>query len=121
MALGFRLNINGCHITYLPDNELDDQVDQSRIHEAIHGSNILIHDAQFTRKMIKNGKRKWGHSAFEDVAELAKSAECERLFLFHHDPDADDTILEERQLIAQDIFPHTTTAHEGLFVRLFEE
>ncbi|MDF1814270.1 MAG: MBL fold metallo-hydrolase [Verrucomicrobiales bacterium] len=120
LALGFRLNVNGCRICYLPDNELDKSIDQSRIFDAIYEADILIHDAQFTRETVANCKRGWGHSAFEDVAELAREAKCKKLFLFHHDPDAKDSILEERQLIAQEIFPNTTTAHEGLFVRLFE-
>ena len=118
MAFGFLLDLNGYRIAYLPDNELDESLDQGNLRDVLRGVNILIHDAQFTREQIRNGKRGWGHSAFEDVAELARDADCGRLFLFHHDPDSDDTDLEERQLMAQEIFRNTMTAHEGLHVPL---
>lgn len=118
MAFGFLLRLNGCRIAYLPDNELDDSLDQGELHEVLQDVDVLIHDAQFSREEIQNGKRGWGHSAFEDVAELARDVNCRRLFLFHHAPEADDSTLEERQLVAQDIFPDTVMAHEGLYVPL---
>ncbi len=117
-ALGFILNIKGYRIAYLPDNELDGSPEQQRLIDTLHGVDILIHDAQFSREQMANGKKGWGHSAFEDVAELACKIGCRRLFLFHHDPDSDDAMLEERQLVAQEIFRNTITAHEGLFVPL---
>jgi ribonuclease BN (tRNA processing enzyme) len=79
---------------------------------------ILIHDAQYTREQLATSKKGWGHSAWEDVVELAITSQVERLFLFHHDPDTSDTELNERQLLAQRLFPHTTVAREGLKVPL---
>jgi hypothetical protein len=37
-----------------------------------------------------------------------------QLFLFHHDPAATDEMLNERQFLAQQIFPPTFVAREGL-------
>ena len=39
-------------------------------------------------------------------------------FLFHHDPDATDEQLNERQFLAQQLFPNTTVAREGLRIPL---
>jgi hypothetical protein len=34
--------------------------------EAVHGVDILIHDAQYSRDELRQGKQSWGHSAWED-------------------------------------------------------
>jgi hypothetical protein len=38
--------------------------------------------------------------------------------LFHHDPEASDEVLNERQFLAQEKFPHTIVAREGLKIPL---
>jgi ribonuclease BN (tRNA processing enzyme) len=55
-----------------------------------------------------------GTSAWEDVIELAIESDVGHLLLFHHDPEATDEILNERQFLAQKLFPYTTVAREGL-------
>jgi ribonuclease BN (tRNA processing enzyme) len=84
----------------------------------IRDADVVIHDAQYSWQDLKNGKKGWGHSAWEDVVHLAKDARVGQLFLFHHDPDMTDAQLNERQYRAQQIFPCTRVAREGLKVPL---
>jgi ribonuclease BN (tRNA processing enzyme) len=70
------------------------------------------------RDELQHGKQGWGHSAWEDVVRLAQEAQVHQLFLFHHDPAATDEHLNERQFLAQQIFPQTFVAREGLKVPL---
>jgi ribonuclease BN (tRNA processing enzyme) len=49
---------------------------------------------------------------------LAREAQVQQLFLFHHDPAATDEHLNERQFLAQQLFPQTFVAREGLKVPL---
>jgi ribonuclease BN (tRNA processing enzyme) len=52
------------------------------------------------------------------LVQLAQEAQVQQLFLFHHDPAATDEALNERQFLAQQIFPHTFVAREGLKIPL---
>ena len=47
-----------------------------------------------------------------------REAQVQQLFLFHHDPAATDEHLNERQFLAQQLFPQTFVAREGLKIPL---
>lgn len=100
---GFRFESSVGSVAYVSDNEInhDGQATHlpretakhllQRMVDTLHGVRVLIHDAQYTEHEYK-GKVGWGHSAFEDVVDMAGQAGVERLILFHHDPlrtDAD--------------------------------
>ena len=82
--------------------------------EAVRGVDVLIHDAQYSRDELRHGKQGWGHSAWENVVQLALEAQVKQLYLFHHDPAATDEHLNERQFLAQQRFPHTFVAPAGV-------
>jgi phosphoribosyl 1,2-cyclic phosphodiesterase len=117
-ALGYLLSLQGRRIAYVTDHEHDIGQLSPTVLEMTRGVDLLIHDAQYGREELANGKRGWGHSAWEDVVELACAAQVEQLVLFHHDPEASDEILNERQFLAQERFPHTIVAREGLKIPL---
>lgn len=117
-ALGYLLHIEDFRLVYVTDHEHDGGKLSSHVLEMVRGSDILIHDAQYSRKDLENGRKGWGHSAWEDVVELGQEAQVGQLFLFHHDPDMTDEQLNKRQYLAQQIFPWTLVAREGLKVPL---
>ena len=98
-TVGYRVEVGGRVITYVPDNELvagayevpDDWAEQFR--EFVRGSDVLIHDAMFTAEEYEN-RVGWGHSTFDQVVELALSTDVRRLFFFHHSPERSDQELE---------------------------
>ena len=71
------------------------QEENKRLEEFFYGSDLLIHDAQYTKNEYKSSKTGWGHSAIEDTIESCKRAKVKRLALFHHDPLRTDTELDE--------------------------
>jgi len=117
-ALGYLLQIKDRRIAYVTDHEHSIGQVSPNVLEMALGVDLLIHDAQYSREELANGKRGWGHSAWEDVVELASEAQVEQLLLFHHDPEASDEVLNERQFLAQEKFPHATVAREGLKIPL---
>jgi len=117
-ALGYLLQISGHSIAYVTDHEHEMYHPSPAILDTVAGVDVLIHDAQYSREELVNGKQGWGHSAWEDVVELAANAQVKQLFLFHHDPDATDAQLNERQFQAQQIFPNTFVAREGMKIPL---
>jgi phosphoribosyl 1,2-cyclic phosphodiesterase len=117
-ALGYVLQLAETRVAYVTDHEHALEQLSPAVLEAVRGVDVLIHDAQYSRDELRHGKQGWGHSAWEDVVHLAQEAQVTHLFLFHHDPAATDEHLNERQFLAQQIFPQTFVAREGLKVPL---
>lgn len=80
-------------ILYATDHELD--VRDSSFNRWMRGVDLLIHDSQYDRRQYAK-KKGWGHSAFEDVIDLAIDKKVKRLALFHHSPESSDPLLERR-------------------------
>jgi phosphoribosyl 1,2-cyclic phosphodiesterase len=66
----------------------------------------------------------WGHGCVDDCVAIALKAGVKQLYLFHHDPDHDDTKLEQMVTLARDIVTrqkgtlHVEIAREGAVVEL---
>ena len=110
---GYRVEIAGKVIIYMPDNEIDflrssiaQRTDEfteeehqmiARIQReerdvelsGVRRADILIHDAQYTPEDYSK-KRGWGHSCYVDVVNFAIDAEIKVLYLYHHDPGHND-------------------------------
>jgi phosphoribosyl 1,2-cyclic phosphodiesterase len=117
-ALGYVVQLGDVRIAYVTDHEHKAGQLSPNVVEMTAQVDALIHDAQYSREQVATTKKGWGHSGWEDVLELAVQSKVKRLFLFHHDPDTTDAELNERQFIAQQTFPNTTVAREGLKVPL---
>ena len=91
---------------------------QAGLVQFLHGSDILILDAQYTDGEYKNHIG-WGHSSISSAVSLALEAEIQTLVLFHHDPHHDDekvdAMLESaRELVAKSGKPlEIVAAQEG--------
>lgn len=101
-CLGYRLEHGGRSIAYVTDNELfspdsehysEEYVD--RLADFARGTDVLITDCtyldeEYTRKIC------WGHSSVSQVADLTARARPKALYLFHHDPDQSDTVIDAK-------------------------
>ncbi len=90
----YKIFVNGKEIVFCPDNELVVRETKKSEYDAkleafLSGVDLLIHDGQYNRQSYIE-KKGWGHSAWEDVVELAVRLDVKRLFITHHDPDSDD-------------------------------
>ncbi len=101
-TLGFRLTPvkGGPSMAYVTDNELgtggqyDVPASWRRDFVAfLKGVELLIHDAMYTPKELAE-HRGWGHSTYEEAVSLAQDAGVEKLVLFHHEPEHDDTEMD---------------------------
>lgn len=104
-ADGFRIDdADGSSLCYLTDNELFPPGAVTTSPEELArfalGTDLLIHDAQYTQDEIAK-KRGWGHSSVEEVLDLGRSAGARRVALVHHDPMHNDTALDEIALMSQ--------------------
>ncbi|MEW6670986.1 MAG: MBL fold metallo-hydrolase [Thermodesulfobacteriota bacterium] len=97
---GYKFVENDRSFVFLTDNELDFQHPHGNTFEKYMefsmGSDLLIHDAEYTEKEYKRVQQ-WGHSTYTSALELAISAGVKRLGLFHLNQDRTD---EEMDRIA---------------------
>lgn len=96
----YKIHTAGRVIIYCPDNELlpDYQEKQipfrNHLKEFIRDADVVIHDGQYCRANYEP-RRNWGHSAWEEAAELCAEANVKNVFITHHDPDSTDEYLSE--------------------------
>lgn len=126
ITLGYRLEAKGKRIVYAPDNELsfisqsiDDRkaefdeeekalLEAMKVEQRLKGiefmekADMLIHDAQYTPDDYKR-KRGWGHSCYTDTITSAIEAGVGALYLFSHDPNYNDKMLDGIAGLANDL------------------
>ncbi len=122
----YKLHVGGKTLVYAPDNELPPagaaggNAFRDRFMAFIRGCDVLIHDANYDRDTYPN-RIGWGHSAWEDVVEMAMETGVRRLFLTHHDPNATDEHLHAREIALRayaDRFDELKLAREGMVFSL---
>ena len=67
----------------------------AEIGQFIAGSDILIHDSQYTYEEHMAKYRGWGHSSFEWTIRLAGENNISKLLFFHHAMERTDEALEK--------------------------
>jgi len=87
--------------------------------ELARGANVLIHDAQYLPDEIEAHKG-WGHSTWEQAAQVAEDAGVERLIIIGHDPERTDDGVDELLAAARRRFPNTDAAYAGMQLTLPE-
>ena len=111
LTLGYRLEGDGVVLVYATDHEPHarphpdqpgetpggalpvHQEDRGHI-EFLSGSDLIIHDAQYTATEYAQ-KVGWGHSPVTYAVDVALAARGKRLALFHHDPGRGDAELDQ--------------------------
>jgi phosphoribosyl 1,2-cyclic phosphodiesterase len=122
-TLGYRVEIAGVSIAYLPDHQqpLDGTMSIAEgVLELCDGADLLIHDAQYTPEEFEL-KAHWGHCTVDYALHVGREAGVKRLALFHHDPDHQDHIIdrlldEARETEAGRMIGEVVAAHEGLTI-----
>lgn len=99
-AVGYRIEFGGHSVAYVPDNELASDTYpvgsdwRARFVEFLGDVDVLLHDAMYTTEEYPS-RVQWGHSTFEQVADLGHEAGVRELVFFHHDPMRTDDDLDE--------------------------
>ena len=91
-----RFEEKGKTLVYMTDNELE-RSSPTPFRNFVNfcdGADVLIHDAQYTPETY-GGHEGWGHSSWQSVIRLAMEAGVKRLYLYHHDPESDDSEVDE--------------------------
>lgn len=113
-AFSYRYERDGHSIVFSTDIEHGDSIDENIV-ELARDADILIHDGQYSNEELAT-KRGWGHSSYEQAAEVARRANVRQLVVTHHDPDHDDEFLREAEKRCQAILPNSLFAREGMVI-----
>lgn len=115
----YKFHIDDTTLIYAPDNEIkliDDDSFFNSMKGFITGADVLIHDGNYDKAMYHD-RIDWGHSAWEDIVDLASDAGVRHLFLTHHDQSSTDSVLRMWEGRLQGLptrFESVQFAREGL-------
>ncbi len=113
-CLGFRIENKGVVFTYCSDVSHDSDGFDPNVLKLAQGADLLVHDAHFGTTEERNKFSHWGHSTWEEAAQVAIEAGVRSLALFHYSPELTDPDVENILLQTREIFPRTILAREGL-------
>jgi len=118
-TLGYRVTFEGVSVSYLSDHQMpvDGSMEiTSGARELCQGTDVLIHDAQYTPQEFSE-RSDWGHCTIDYAVWVAIECRVRRLVLFHHDPKRSDEELDRLVIEAQrQAEPHgieVLAAYEG--------
>jgi ribonuclease BN (tRNA processing enzyme) len=117
VAFGYRIQYNGRSMVYSTDTEHFHNVIDKRVIELAEGTDVLIHDAQYTDDEI-GFRLGWGHSTWSQAIQVAREAKAKKLLLFHSDPDRTDEDSFRIEKEAQALFPVTELATEKKIIEI---
>jgi len=89
----------------------------AEISSFLAGSDILIHDSQYTDEELNKNYRGWGHSSFEGTVKTAGEQDVKKLFFFHHAMERTDDELD----LLLETHKKTAAKHSGLEVDIARE
>ena len=117
-AIGYRVDTPGGSLCVITDHEHPEEGLSEEVVAFARGATVVVHDAQYSPEEKKGPKSGWGHSSWEEAAQLAKAAQVERLFLSHHDPTRTDDQLQDVLQQARRVFPAAELATESTVLEL---
>lgn len=109
----YRFSVAGRGVVLATDREHGNREMDKRFLDFCRGTDLLIHDAQFTPEEHAS-RVGWGHSTWEAACRLALEAKVKSLVLTSHDPARTDSDLEQLVGRAKGIFRSTVAAREGM-------
>jgi len=133
-TLGYKIGLPDKTLAFVPDNEIfqgytgaPEDIPNDRellslyepMIEFLRGTDILIHEAQYTPEEYVRTVH-FGHSSVSNACFLAKTTECKRWIIVHHDPLHSDNFLRDklnltRQLLGSlDHEIHVSNGYDGL-------
>ncbi|HXT87406.1 MAG TPA: MBL fold metallo-hydrolase [Verrucomicrobiae bacterium] len=117
-CLGYRFETSAGTMVYATDNEPGLPAMDENLRQLCADADILINDAQLSPEQLASSRKGWGHSSWLESVKLARECGVKNLFLFHHDPDSNDRVVDGYLYAARQEFPNTWAASDGMTIQL---
>ncbi len=114
----YRLQNGSRSIVVATDHEAGDPDADATLDLLAQGTDVLLHDGQYTPEEYEARYRGWGHSTWRQAAAAAIRAGAGRLVIVSHDPERSDDALAALITQARAVFPATEAGHEGMILPL---
>ena len=114
MCLSYKIATPNATIVLATDREHGEARFDESFMAFARRADILIHDAQYTPEEHPSRYSGWGHSTWEQSAQIAHQLSAKRLILTSHDPSRTDEALDQIVAQAARIFPNTQAATERM-------
>ena len=114
---GYRIMQNGRVVSYCTDVELGVQWSDANIRKLARDADFFIVDSQYTSEELPEHAG-WGHSSWKQAIHSGVDAGVKQVALYHHDPDHEDSTVEEIVQNARKHHPNVIAAREGFEVTL---
>jgi ribonuclease BN (tRNA processing enzyme) len=92
-TMAYRVSADGATVTFMSDVEHPDGSPSPEALALARDAHLLIHDSMFSDHEYQTRKG-WGHSSVSIAIDVARRAGASKLALFHHSPDATDTMID---------------------------
>ena len=115
-ATGYRVEYGGRSICYLTDTEHKPDNPDQNILDLIEGADIVVYDSMYTDDTF-GGREGWGHSTWQEGMRLCNTASVKTFVVFHHDPDHDDSYMDNVAKELGQLRPGSIVAQEGMVLR----
>ncbi len=112
-ATAYRVEYQGHAVCYVTDVEHCDETLDEKLVEFIEGADFFIYDSTFDDAQFDRFKG-WGHSTWQHAVRLGNKANVGNVVLFHHDPGANDDVLDQRMKALGQLCTNGIIAREGL-------
>lgn len=112
-CLGFKIENGDKVITICTDTEHVEGKLNKNVLFLAENSDLFIYDCHYTPEEYDNGHQGWGHSTYEEGIKIVNEINAKKFVLFHHDPDHNDTFMDEKVRKAKELFPESYGAIEG--------
>ena len=112
-ATSYRINMEEDSVTYTTDCEHPKSILNKNVLSIAKNTDYLIHDCHFSKKDLELHKG-WGHSSWENAANVAIKTNAKNLILFHYSPTYNDTEVADLEKNALTKFPNTRASKQGL-------
>ena len=116
-CVGYRIMQGAKTISYCTDVEHGCDWSDKNLRTLAQDTDLLIADSQYTPEELPEHIG-WGHSTWKQAIDLGVEAGARQIALFHHDPNREDSTVEDIVKNALKYHPNVIAAREGLEVTI---
>tara|TARA_B100000676_G_C18052163_1_gene831932 strand:- start:221 stop:1039 length:819 start_codon:yes stop_codon:yes gene_type:complete len=116
-ATGYRIEYEGRSLCYVTDTEHVPGQPDRNILSLIEGADLVIYDSTYTEEEFPE-KVGWGHSTWNEGVKLCQMAGAGSMAIFHHDPEHEDSFMDQVEADARSEWENVFAAREQMEVEL---
>jgi phosphoribosyl 1,2-cyclic phosphodiesterase len=116
-ATGYRIENKNKSVCYITDHEHELSKKNEKLMSFLWKSDVLIYDSTYDDNNFKDYIG-WGHSTWQEATRLAQACKIKNLFIFHHNPENNDKVLDAIQSKCSNINERYIVAQEDMFFKL---